>query len=739
MSEVHTWHLPVCLFDSGRLMFPLRVILLFLLCIPAGLRAAGQEDLWMIDSSSGVLFQNGVITYTNDVRITYGSTTLTARRARLNQETGECIAEGNVRVEGGKRLWTGERLRYNFKTHQVAGEDFKAGQPPYFTRGPVFAGEQSPEVFVLLDGIVTTDDNENPNYRIRAKTITLVPGDYIECTDAVAYLGDVPVFWWPKLRRSLKRHPNHWLVTPGYRNKYGAYVLTTYEYYWNERLSGGVHLDERTTRGPGVGPDFRYHLPQFGNGEIKYYYTYDNRPGEDELGRDIDHNRQRVWFEHQGTLASNLTLKAAVRYQSDSQLVRDFYLTEYHDNVEPATYVELARSWRNWTLDVVVQPRVNEFQETVERLPDVKLTGLRQQLGSTPLYYESESSLGFFQRAFAYDLTNRYAATRADTFHQVLLPWTFFNWLNVTPRVGGRFTYYGEASGPGAATGERTRSVFNTGAEVSTKLSRAWSGAKNSFFEIDGVRHILQPSVNYAYVPRPSTPLEELPQFDYELPTTRLLPFTYPDYDRIDSIDSQNVIRFGLRNKLQTKRAGQIESFVNWAAYVDWRVRPNARQQTFSDAYSDLDVKPFHWLTFNSQLAYNINESQWDVADHSVVLNPSDRWSLRVGHRYLHDGAFFGPSVPGNNILYETLFLRFNQNWGARLSHYYNADTGLFQQQHYTVYRDFRSFTLALSAAIHDSVGKSLDWGVALSISSKTFPRFGLGHDVNKPNLLLGY
>ena len=210
--------------------------------------------------------------------------------------------------------------------------------------------------------------------------------------------------------------------------------------------------------GPASALIFVITSPQFGNGEIKYYYTYDNRPGEDELGRDIDHNRQRVWFEHQGTLASNLTLKAAVRYQSDSQLVRDFYLTEYHDNVEPATYVELARSWRNWTLDVVVQPRVNEFQETVERLPDVKLTGLRQQLGSTPLYYESESSLGFFQRAFAYDLTNRYAATRADTFHQVLLPWTFFNWLNVTPRVGGRFTYYGEASGPGAATGERTRS-----------------------------------------------------------------------------------------------------------------------------------------------------------------------------------------------------------------------------------------------------------------------------------------
>ena len=44
----------------------------------------------------------------------------------------------------------------------------------------------------------------------------------------------------------------------------------------------------------------------------------------------------------------------------------------------------------------------------VERLPDLKLTGLRQQLGPTPLYYESESSLGYFEREFASLDTNQF-------------------------------------------------------------------------------------------------------------------------------------------------------------------------------------------------------------------------------------------------------------------------------------------------------------------------------------------
>ena len=85
-----------------------------------------------------------------------------------------------------------------------------------------------------------------------------------------------------------------------------------------------------------------------------------------------------------------------------------------------------------------------------------------------------------------------------------MLPQTFFGWLNVTPRVGGRATYYGPASGRGATTDDLTRGVFNTGAEFSFKASRLWPGTRSEFFELDGLRHIIQPSVNYAYIPQPN-------------------------------------------------------------------------------------------------------------------------------------------------------------------------------------------------------------------------------------------
>lgn len=50
--------------------------------------------------------------------------------------------------------------------------------------------------------------------------------------------------------------------------------------------------------------------------------------------------------------------------------------------------------------------------------------------------------VGWYQHRYATDgPTNDYSAFRADTFHQLLLPKTFFGWLNVTPRAGGRLTY----------------------------------------------------------------------------------------------------------------------------------------------------------------------------------------------------------------------------------------------------------------------------------------------------------
>jgi lipopolysaccharide assembly outer membrane protein LptD (OstA) len=609
-----------------------------------------------------------------------------------------------------------------------------------FAAGQGLHGDLTNRIYYGTNAFVTTDDVTVPFQKVRAKYIKIVPGQYIEARHATLYLGTVPVFYLPYYSRNLGERANNFSFIPGYRSSFGPFLRSSYTWLLNEQLDGTLHADYRLKRGVGAGPDLNYHLGRWGDGTFKYYYLHDDDPGTNTAGAEIPENRQRVFFSYQSTPFSNLNVKGLVQYQSDARVLRDFFEGEYRQNPQPDTFFEANKFWQNFSLDVLARPRVNDFLETVERLPDVKLTGFRQQLGATPLYYESESSAGYYRRRFAetngFAATN-YAAWRADSYHQVLLPRTFFGWLNVTPRVGGRFTYYGEATGPGASTDEHYRGVFNTGTEVSFKASRVWPAVRSRFFDVDGVRHIVEPSVNYVFVPEPSCRPNDLPQFDTELPSLRLLPIEYPDYNAIDSVDSQNVIRFGLRNKLQTKRQEGIEDLVNWEVFTDWRLRPRTGQTTFADIYSDLAVKPRSWLTFESETRFDVSRGEFRLAHHSLSLQPNDVWSWSLGHYYLRDDLATAAGL-GNNLIASRIFYRLNENWGVRMGHHFEARDGVMEEQYYTLYRDFRSWTSALTFRVRDNRVGSDDYAVVFTFSIKAAPKYGLGEDTARPYSLLG-
>ena len=519
-----------------------------------------------------------------------------------------------------------------------------------------------------------------------------------------------------------------------------------------------MHLDYRERRGVGAGPDLNLHFGQWGEATFSYYYLHDHDPNESintnsfsNLGT-IPENRQRFYFAYQATPFTNLNVKAMVNYQSDPLVLHDFFESEYTQNPQPNTFVEVNKYSENWSLDAETTPRINDFFDQVERLPDVKLTGFRQQIFNTPVYYESESSVGYYRQVFADTnealfSTNMpppdYAAARADTFHQLLLPWTFFNWLNLTPHVGGRFTYYSQESGPGGTNDETYRTVFNTGIGASFKASQLWTGATNSLLEIDGLRHIIEPSVNYVFVPNPSTPPSQLPQFDSQLPSLELLPVQFPDYNDIDSIDSQNVIRFGLRNTLQTKRDGQLDNLLDWNVMLDWSLKPNAQtnaiflqpQKTFDDLYSDLAFKPRSWIALESQTRYSINNGDLNFAFEQLTFTPNTRWSWGLGYWYLRGGFLDS----GDNLITSTMFYRLNDNWGLRATHDFNAQDGRLQQQFYTIYRDMRSWTGALTFRVIDNGnGQPRDFTVAFTFSLKANPRYHLGDDTVQPYRLVG-
>ncbi len=734
----------------------LRILVLFLV----GTFAAVAQEAWLDDppagesaddievrplhpeSSSVLDLRTGTIVATNGVQVIFRDATLTAETVHLDQGLGEAIAEGAVSLERGAQTWTGHRMYYNFRTGAVRAEEFKFGSAPVF-----ITGEQAltlepigtNRVYGLTNAFVTTDDLAQPGYRIRARSITVSEDRRVTARDATLYVGDTPVFWYPIYTRRMSKHPVRWVMTPGYRSLYGAYLRASYQIDVGTNSQIALNIDPYSKRGLGLGPDISYDLEPLGQGNLAGYWIADQEPGIDPVTNErIDPQRYRISFDHAVTLREDLAAKVVVRKQSDPWVVRDFFETEYRRNPLPSSFFEAEQTWPNFTLNLLTRVQVNDFFETVERLPDLKLSAHRQQLGQSPIYYEGENSAGWFRHNYVDPgATNDYSAFRADTFHQLLLPKTLFGWLNVTPRVGGRFTYYGDTESDGwQDLDAQTRGVVNAGAEVSFKAHRVWKNSESKFWDVSGLRHILEPSVNYAFTPEPNAVPLELPQFDTELPSLRLLPVQYPDYNSIDSIDSQNVLRLGVRNKIQTKRDGQVEDLLDWAIITDWRLDPRSGQETFSDVYSEADFKPRRWLTFNSEVRWDPNDALLRESQNSAIFKPGRDWSLGLTHRYTRDDPNLGP---GGNLLGTRLYLRFTENWGFRTSHYYEIREGVLQEQYYTVYRDLRSLTGALTLRFRENAfGGQDDFTIAVSISLKAFPRFKSGEDAERPELLIG-
>lgn len=732
-------------------MMKMRLMLVCLVCVTCspGLRAQ-QQPAWHIESSSGAGggvvydFRTGVATATNGVLIRYGEAVLTAERVSVNQATGESIASGGVRIQQADQVWVGNEIRYNFKTRRMEAEQFRTGQFPVFAGGSGLAADTTNQLYTATNAFITTEDLSTPATRIRARFIKIIPGDRIVARDAVVYAGKVPVFYLPYFSRRLDQRSNHFSFSPGYRSVFGPFLLTSYEWVLNDAWEGALHLDWRERRGFAVGPDVVFHSGRWGDVGLRYYYLHDNDRFADIEDPNIEKDRDRLHITYLATPLTNLNMRAQVRYQDDAYIVREFFEDEYRRNFQPSTFVEINPFWQNYSLDVYAQPRINDFYETVERLPDIRFSAFRQQLGTLPVYYESESSVGYYRRLFP-ETNNApeldYEAARGDSFHQLTAPFTLFDFLNFTPRAGGRFTYYSKAEGPGGFTEETYRAVFNTGMEVSFKASRVWPEARSGFLKLDGLRHIAQPSVNYVYVPEPNRAGEnDIPMFDRELASLRLLPIEFPDYNAIDMIDTRNVLRLGFRNKLQTKREGLVSTVVDWDVYTDWRLDREPGQDSFSDFFSDLVFRPREWLSLESLVRYDLNDGSLPMSFTSLSIQPNAIWSWTLGHWYLQDDLRDVPTAwgEGNNLFISRVVYKLNENWGIQARHQFEAEDGRLEEQSYAIYRDLRSWTASLNFRLRDERVGEDDFTVAFTFSLKAFPRYGLGDDTGRANWLLG-
>lgn len=819
---------------------PMKHVIPLLACaLLAGASAYGQTDaLGALTSNiniEGLETQfdpaTGVATAKGDVHIKYENVEIRAGQADYNANTGDVVARQNVVVIKEGQPFYGENIIYNIKTQELKANNIRSSLPPIFYTTDSF--DTNSGTLERIDGVnayFTTHDSQIPNYRVKAKRITIYPGDRVVMHGLKVYVGKTPVFWLPYLVQPLDDELGYFFQ-PGYTSQWGAFLLNQYGVMHGDHTLAKYHLDLRSSRGVAVGADFQsMKWKDRGNdniGNLKLYYAYDTDPlaGVNDSTREegaAEENRYRIAFQHRifipGPQDSTWYLDFDITKLSDEFMLEDYFLNDFRIQPEPDNHIKLVKRSDTFTATLMARMQVNDFFHTDERLPELAFDFTRSRIANTGFFYQGETSVGIYrdklserERAMLEDkikqqttylnsfgadgtqtgiatvdadgnpildadgepisanstalagttLVNNNSAilratpkilltrddveadlealqeelsenefTRLHSYHEILYPMSFGtgNWINFIPRIGGGATYYSDVNGGAEGIGSDTRGLFHLGFDLSAKFSKTWEDVKNRTIGIDGLRHIIQPYLNYSYLNADET--EGMPTVDRLTPSTRPRPIDVPLFTATDDFRSWNVARVGVRNLFQTKRDNTTWNYAGLNTYADIFMEDPEFDRDVSNLYNDLFWYPVPWLAFSidSQLPIGSSEYNFTEVNSNITWMPTKRLSITLGHQLLTDNPLFTDS----SLISSRIYTKLNDNWGFSMNHIYEMDDSTLEYQSYSVHRDLASWTMGVGGLIRDNRGTN-EYGVVLSFTLKDFPNVSVPLDLD-PN-----
>ena len=757
--------------------------------------------------------ETGIATATGQVHIKFGDVEITAGKAIYNSNTKDVIAQDNVTILKSGTVFRGENIIYNFDTQDLKSNNLRSGLPPLYynsalVKSNLHAMEQDSGEIQRIDAkdtYFTTHDSSDPNYHMTAHEMTIYPDDRVVMHNVKIYVGDTPVFWLPAYVQPLDREQGYYFQ-PGYASEWGVFLLQQYGVMYGDHTLAQYHFDLRSKRGVAGGVDLKSLRFRDNNnfGHILLYYAYDTSPetgiGDTNRGTGApSKDRYRIEFQHRiyipGPAASTWYLDFDLNKLSDEFMLEDYYFEEFRNNPQPDNNIQLVKHDDRFVATLWTRFQMNDFYRTDERLPELALEFTRQPLWHSGVFYQGETSAGYYRDQLATadisslnasiasdkallsqqlgvgsnetllgaasnvvsannlavpvspltprdqvqnDLANLEAQIngthffRVHSYHEFLYPMAFGqgNWFTVTPRIGGGLQYYDDISGSSTVSGSQSRGIFHAGLDVSGRFSKTWNNVQSETWGIDGLRHVVQPYVNYSYLN--ADPITGLPAIDRLTDTTRPRPIDVPLFTAIDDLSSWNIARVGVRNVLQTKRDDATVTWMSLNSYFDvfFEDPDPIFHRDISNFYNDFFWQPLPWLRLNIDSQFPLGNAVGNFTEVNTGLTwmPFKFFNWTVSHAYLSGDPEFADS----SLITSRIFLRLNENWGFTMNHIYEATDHQLEFQSYSLSHDLSSWVVSVGGLVR-SINDTHDFGVVLTFSLKDFPQVTFPLDLD-PN-----
>src|SRR5204862_5844551 len=123
--------------------------------------------------------------------------------------------------------------------------------------------------------------------------------------------------------------------------------------------------------------------------------------------------------------------------------------------------------------------------------------------------------------------------------------------------------------------------------------------------------------------------------------STKLRPVDFPQFTSIDSIDRWTIWRFGLRNRLETRRDDNNITWFELESYFDVNFINPYDRTPYSNLFNKVRFTPLPWATLAIDSQVPAFDKAFTEVNTTVAVQPLANLQRSVGHRYLNEHTSF--------------------------------------------------------------------------------------------------
>lgn len=685
-----------------RIIFLKIFFLLSLIFYPLNYSWAETKKQPVIVNGDTVEFKSegSVVLAEGNVEIVQEGSKLTCDKVKVYMDEKIAIAEGHVKfAKSAQEELRGEMIVYDFTEQTGTIIEPVIRMAPYYGKAQVME-KLSDSEFLMSGAEISTCDLPHPHYKLSCREVEMKPGRVMKAKGVkFSLMENMPLMYLPSYSQRLTDRKPRFMITPGYRKNYGVELYAAYRYYLNENAQGVIHLDEYQKKGLAEGIDLNYNTKFMGVGNLKYY-RIDEKDTRSQIpdNEKADKQRSRVELRHRWDISPADQVVVEFFKQSDANFRKDYFYREYEKETNPASFFLYSHAFPNATLSVMEQPRVNKFDTVLQKLPEIKLETINQRIAQTPWHFKNTTTASQLSSATA-NVTATQDVSRVDTVNQISY---LFQWKGIafSPYVGHQDTFYSRGVD---AKKEYLRNMFYTGLDMSTKFFKTFDVTTNvARLDINKLRHIVTPSIQYRY------------QADPSVSAGRLLAL-----DSVDALDRSNKVILSLENKLQTKRGENVVDLADLLISTDYNVQSNDTQgKSFQNVKYKMAIKPYSWWELDSEAEYDTIGKHFNELTADIWAHWNKDLSTSLGYR-----AGKGMS----NQITMGIGYQMNPFWRVDVYERFELKSGETTEHEYRFTRDMHCWQMEF--IVNQREGNGITFMVAFTL--KAFPDFGINGEAS--------